>query len=57
MNLIKLAVRVGEKISAAEILMIGEEALGGQGSRRAQAHWVAMLQRHCLAELQILGKA
>ena len=57
MNLIKLAVRVGEKISAAEILMIGEEALGGQGSRRAQAHWVAMLQRHGLAELQRLGKA
>lgn len=57
MNLIKLAVPVGERISAAEILMIGEEALGGRGSSRAQAHWAAVLPRHCLAELQILGKA
>ena len=48
---------VGVRISPAEILMIEEEALGGRGSSRRWARWVAALQRHCLAELQIPGKA
>ena len=57
MNLIKLAVCVGERISAAEILMIGEEALGGAGLQQSLGILGGWLQRHCLAELKIPGKA